>query len=213
MVFMHEKFNKLTDEKRTKIINVAMKEFVDMGYEKASTNKIASEAGISKGSLFFYFGNKKNMYLFLLEFSIKKYENDFFRGIDFWEIDLLSRMRTVVVQKVKLMIEHPSIFQLLNVVSQETSSDVKEEIIHKVSSSRALSTPLTKGIDTTLFKSELSIEDSLRTILWAIDGLSNEMADKMRKLDTKSDLLEEVSVVDSYMKFLESTFYKKQVTQ
>lgn len=210
---MHEKFNKLTDEKRTKIINVAMKEFVDMGYEKASTNKIASEAGISKGSLFFYFGNKKNMYLFLLEFSIKKYENDFFRGIDFWEIDLLSRMRTVVVQKVKLMIEHPSIFQLLNVVSQETSSDVKEEIIHKVSSSRALSTPLTKGIDTTLFKSELSIEDSLRTILWAIDGLSNEMADKMRKLDTKSDLLEEVSVVDSYMKFLESTFYKKQVTQ
>lgn len=210
---MHEKFNKLTDEKRTKIINVAMKEFVDMGYEKASTNKIASEAGISKGSLFFYFGNKKNMYLFLLEFSIKKYENDFFRGIDFWEIDLLSRMRTVVVQKVKLMVEHPSIFQLLNVVSQETSSDVKEEIIHKVSSSRALSTPLTKGIDTTLFKSELSIENSLRTILWAIDGLSNEMADKMRKLDTNSDLLEEVSVVDSYMKFLESTFYKKQVTQ
>ena len=48
-----EKFLKLDDEKRDRILNAAMKEF-RYGYVKASTDIIVKEAGISKGLLFHY---------------------------------------------------------------------------------------------------------------------------------------------------------------
>lgn len=50
---IYPKFINLEAEKRERIINAALKEFAQKGYDKASTNEIIKEAGISKGSLFF----------------------------------------------------------------------------------------------------------------------------------------------------------------
>lgn len=49
---IYQKFNSLEAEKQERIINTALKEFARNGYDKASTNEIVKEAGISKGSLF-----------------------------------------------------------------------------------------------------------------------------------------------------------------
>lgn len=46
-------------EKKERMINSALKEFSVNTFQKASTNTIVEEAGISKGLLFHYFGNKK----------------------------------------------------------------------------------------------------------------------------------------------------------
>ena len=53
-----EKFNSLDEEKRQKILDAALMEFAEHGYEKASTNRIVKEAGIGKGMLFYYFKSK-----------------------------------------------------------------------------------------------------------------------------------------------------------
>lgn len=207
---MLEKFNKLDEMKRRNIINVATREFVESGYEKASTNKISAEAGISKGSLFFYFGNKKNMYLFLLEFAVEKYVRDFFKKIDFWEIDLLARLQEVIILKVKLMTEYPYIFKLIECSKTETSDEVKKEIEQKITTSKELHIPLTRGIDSRLFKEELNFEESLRTIFWAIDGLSNELSESIKKREnTDLELSKEVVIANNYIDFLRTTFYKK----
>lgn len=61
---MFAKFLSLDKEKQDRIINAAMKEFAQKGYDKASTNEMVKEAGISKGLLFHYFQNKKQLYFF-----------------------------------------------------------------------------------------------------------------------------------------------------
>ena len=47
---------------RQKIIDAALKEFGQHGYEGASTNQICLSAGISKGLLYHYFKSKENLF-------------------------------------------------------------------------------------------------------------------------------------------------------
>lgn len=67
---MYSAFEKQPQEKKELIINVAIEEFVKNGYEKTSTDIITSRAGISKGILFHYFKSKKNLYLYLVNYSM-----------------------------------------------------------------------------------------------------------------------------------------------
>ena len=47
---------------KEKIINVAIKEFDDKGYEVASTRDICAIAGVNVSSISYYFDNKRGLY-------------------------------------------------------------------------------------------------------------------------------------------------------
>lgn len=64
---MKQTFMNITEKKRNRVIEVAMKAFIENGYENASTNYIVKTLGISKGSLFKYFETKHDLYLYLVE--------------------------------------------------------------------------------------------------------------------------------------------------
>ena len=44
-----------------------------------ATNEIVKEADISKGLLFHYFKNKKGLFLYLYDYCIELYINEFYR--------------------------------------------------------------------------------------------------------------------------------------
>ena len=48
----------LQKQRKEALLNAALKEFAEVGYEQASTNRIARDAGISKPLMFHYVGNK-----------------------------------------------------------------------------------------------------------------------------------------------------------
>ena len=60
-------FFNLDEEKRCKIIEIAVEEFAQNDYEAGSISRIVSKAGIAKGSFYQYFAGKKDLYLYLLE--------------------------------------------------------------------------------------------------------------------------------------------------
>lgn len=66
---MKKSFLQLPEDKRTSIINAALRVFSQHGYKKSPMNEIAAEAGISKSLLFYYFKNKKELYLYILKYS------------------------------------------------------------------------------------------------------------------------------------------------
>ncbi len=59
-------FFNLPAEKRNTIINAAIDEFAEYGLENASTNRIVANSGISKGSFYQYFEDKKDIFMYLL---------------------------------------------------------------------------------------------------------------------------------------------------
>ena len=66
-------FFNLPDEKRQKIIDVAIEEFAANGYAGTSINSIVSRLDIAKGSIYQYFDNKKDFYLYLVKFVKESY--------------------------------------------------------------------------------------------------------------------------------------------
>lgn len=70
----HEKFESLPQERQDALLNAAVETFGLNDYKNASTEDIARRAGISKGLLFFYFKNKSDLYLYLMERVMDKVE-------------------------------------------------------------------------------------------------------------------------------------------
>ena len=62
-------FTNLPAAKRQAIIDIAIEEFAAHPYATASVSHIVARAGIAKGSIYQYFENKQDFYLYLLEYA------------------------------------------------------------------------------------------------------------------------------------------------
>lgn len=64
-----------------------LNEFATKGYEEASTIIIAKNAGISKGLMFHYVNSKKDLFLYLYDYTIEIILDDFFGSISQKRLD------------------------------------------------------------------------------------------------------------------------------
>ena len=60
-------FLRLNDDKKKKLLEASFKEFSLNNFNDVSINRIIKEAGISRGSFYMYFVDKKDLYFYLLE--------------------------------------------------------------------------------------------------------------------------------------------------
>ncbi len=58
-----ETFDKISDDKRARILEAATVEFAEKGFTAANINVIAKNAGISIGSMYNYFASKEDLFL------------------------------------------------------------------------------------------------------------------------------------------------------
>jgi len=56
------RFHKLSDAQQRAIVRAALDEFAAHGFNGASLNRIIDAAGISKGSMYYYFDGKEDLY-------------------------------------------------------------------------------------------------------------------------------------------------------
>ena len=61
-----ERFEDLPERRRRAVVDAAAEVFGGEDYARASTADIASRAGVSKSQFFFYFYNKRELYLYVL---------------------------------------------------------------------------------------------------------------------------------------------------
>ncbi len=134
---MNEKFLNLEKEKQIKIINAGLECFGKYGYKKANTEDIAKIANISKGTLFYYFVNKKELYLFLYRFCVKI----MIKFIDLDEIkeidDFFELLNYGTGKKIELIEKYPFIlnFIIKAMFSQKEiiSEEINKEIVKTIS--------------------------------------------------------------------------------
>jgi AcrR family transcriptional regulator len=62
-------FLNLPEEKRKAFIDIARDEFANNDYNTASVSKIVEKAGIAKGSVYQYFEDKQDLFMYLLDVS------------------------------------------------------------------------------------------------------------------------------------------------
>ena len=103
----------IDSDKRDRIINAAIEEFSLYPYEKASTNNIVKNAGISKGLLFHYFESKQELYDKLVGFVINKLYNEISSQINWDEKDILERIKQLIIAKMKIGKKYPHMFDFI----------------------------------------------------------------------------------------------------
>ncbi len=91
-----QRFYRLPEEKQAIIWKASMKEFISVPYEKVSINKIIRDAGISRGSFYTYFEDKKDLLSFLLEDTKRKWGAFCKNRLEDTEGDLCSAMEALM---------------------------------------------------------------------------------------------------------------------
>lgn len=207
---MFTKFFNLETEKQDRIINAAIKEFAQKGYDKASTNEIVKEAEISKGLLFHYFGNKKLMYLFLFDYCYERIADEFYEKIDLAERDFFNRIRQAVLIKMDLLNKYPEIFKFIEEAYFEDSIDVKAELEKKIKELNDINLgKIYEGIDLSKFREDMDIKKILKIISYTFEKLSEEELQKAKLSPTHQIDYQKISKeAEEYFEVLTKAFYK-----
>jgi TetR/AcrR family transcriptional regulator len=207
---MFSKFLSLDSEKQDRIINAAIKEFAQKGYDNASTNEMVKEAGISKGLLFHYFKNKKQLFFFLFDYCYNLVADEFYKKVDLTERDFFKRIRQAVLIKMDLQQQYPDILTFIQEAFIQDSPEIKDEFDKKKMELNAVNIGIIyDGIDLSKFRDDVDVQKILKVISWTFEKMSDEELHKAKmvpghKIDYDKVFLE----AEEYFELFIKCFYK-----
>ncbi len=168
---MNEKFFNLSEEKRLCIINAGYRVFAENSYKKSPVSEIAAEAGISKSLLFHYFKNKKELYLYLLEYAAKITFTYLYDYKCYEEEDIFEIMLRGLTAKINMMKKYPDLTRFSLRAYYETDPEVAggiKKLIGKAASFETNSSRM--KLDPSKFKDGLDLEMMYNDMYFASEG-------------------------------------------
>ncbi len=204
------KFHDIKPEKQERIINAALREFSEKGFDKASTNEIVKTAGISKGLLFHYFHNKKELFLYLYNYSLDVVTRDFYEKVDFSERDMFRRFRHMSLLKLELISKFPEMLDFVLTAYLDNSAEIKNELsANNADRLKSIYARIFQDIDTSCFKKGVDVKRAIEIFMWTLEGYSQRMQRELKirhyaDMDTDEMLRE----LDVYIDLLKECFYQ-----
>lgn len=123
---------------KEKIVQAAIQLFQERGYEKTTSNDIASEAGVSVGSFYVYFTDKRQLLLTIFDRLADELYKNVFDGLTaehLFDSDLRRRIRLAVANTIT---DKQKYSGLHRVVSELLLKDTDFAARHKVVMSRSI---------------------------------------------------------------------------
>ena len=125
---MNDKFFALPQEKQDRILNAGFRVFSKNSYKKSPMLEIANEADISKSLLFFYFRNKKELYLFLMKKAEEITLQYIIEAGAYNESDIFEMMYKGLLAKAEVMRKYPNMSNFALKAYYEDDEEVKDEL-------------------------------------------------------------------------------------
>jgi AcrR family transcriptional regulator len=203
-------------EKRDRIVNAAIEEFAAFPYEKASTNHIVEQAGISKGLLFHYFGSKKELYETLIRFVFTTMYTSIMERIDWNETDLFDRLEQVTAVKMKISRMYPHMFDFMKTIAMHKRIDNLEGafVLYRefgLNFEQVYKDMYTKNIDYTKFRDPSTIAESIDIVRWSLEKYAEELLMKFCMDDgAKIDFDQLEASLKHYVGVMKQAFYIRQ---
>ncbi len=201
-----EKFISLPANKQTIIIDAALTTFGTNGYKKTSTGDIAAAAGISKAMVFHYFGTKKALYLYLIDYCSKLIVNEMDNRFDYSVTDFFDKILLASEIKLSVLKKHPSILTFLSSVYFEKDEEIKDDIKTILSQSDAFRNKIVfDNMDNTKFKPGVPPELVFKMLLWMAEGFASHYTNLK-----DGDINEMFKDYFECMDMLKSNLYKEE---
>lgn len=116
-------FLNLHEEKRQKIIDIAIKEFALNNYTNASLSQIVEMAGIAKGSMYQYFESKKDLYFFLISYISEKklsFINANLKSLQGKTTDFFALFKDIIFLAAQFDMKYPTMSRMLYLSGHES---------------------------------------------------------------------------------------------
>lgn len=206
---MITKLLSLEPQRKNAILNAALKEFSLQGYDNASTNVIAKEAGISKALMFHYVNSKQELFLIVHDYFFDLMKNEYFELMNYDEKDVFNRLRQSYLLQIKLFGKYPWISEFNKLSCVTNSTEINKELEKRTHKKHSSCYPeLFDNIDETKFRSGLNIEKCKQIIFWSNVGFTNQLLDDIRNGDMNDfNCKVFIKKIDEYLDELRKVFY------
>lgn len=213
-----EAFERASDERREKILEVGIEEFSSKGYENANINIIAKNAGISVGLMYKYFSTKEDLFITCIQRGMSILDTileDIMNSDD----KLLKKAENVIRATCKHSKKNANYIKLYNEITSGKNPDLVNTLVNEietVTSKRYIS-----SIAQAFAKGDVRDDLNPRLFAFFLDNLLTslqfsftcEYYRKRFEIYTGVDVenMDEEQIVSQLLKFIESAFtFKKQ---
>lgn len=204
---MNPKFFHLPPERQDLIRSSAMLEFGEGSFKKTSADAIAKRAGISKGLLFHYFKDKRELYLYLFQYALDVCVRQYMlKTYDLGETDFFLALEMGQKIKMDMVRRYPGLFRFVMRAYYEGDSVLSPKLRKELDSLlESTSRDFLARMDLYKFKDGVDPWEVIRLLTLAAEGMM---------VRTKAYTAEEIeSLFAEYKKYadmLRTHLYKEE---
>lgn len=130
-VFHKPTFDNISEEKRMKILTVAVEEFATKGFENANINIIAKKAQVSVGSLYKYFDTKVDLFLTSVNYGVS-YLEKILAPLIISDDDIMKKLEKLIRAAIKFSRENAVMIKLYNEFTAESNVELGKQVAQKM---------------------------------------------------------------------------------
>lgn len=96
-------FIRLEAEKQERVMRAATKEFQENGYDQANIGRIADLADVAKGSLYQYFENKRDLFLYCVQWTLTYFMAEIDMQTPLQDMDVYEYFRAGGMERAEIL--------------------------------------------------------------------------------------------------------------
>lgn len=200
------RFQRLSTQKRARIVEAAAREFAAHGYHDASLNRILQEASISKGAAYYYFDDKADLFAT----TVAYYANDLMQAVisDLEQLDATSfwpAIQASYEQQLDIYADRPWAFGVLKAGARLSTKEIEAQ-----PTLRQLTTEITdflqaivrRGQDVGVIRRDLPDELLMALFIAVDDSLDSWLLDNWETMSLKQRKETVQVVLDGLARFM-----------
>ncbi len=113
---------------KRKIFEASMKLFADKGYDATSIEEITAAVGVAKGTLYYHFSSKEEIFKFLVDEGVKLLKNSISIKTDKMT-NSLDKLRAIVLIQIKILFKYESFMTII--LSKIWGNDERSKLCKK----------------------------------------------------------------------------------
>jgi len=174
----------LPEEKQQRILNAALEVFGTSDFKHASTEDIASKAGISKGLLFYYFQNKRALYTFLFDWAADLVTRSTVSDDAEAITDFFDFFAQAAERKCRMLSHNPYIMEFFVRAFYSKNEAISEDIAKKIErETQVIFAKYFSHIDLSKFRDDINPKEIFQALTWMTDGYIHERQNTGQPID------------------------------
>jgi TetR/AcrR family transcriptional regulator len=186
---MPDNFTRLPPEDQERILAACIAEFARHGFTQASTNAIIKQAGIPKGTLFYFFGSKKDLYLYVIDQAITRYTAMSKEFASDPPGDLFERLLYYGQVRMQFALREPLLYQLFFNAFINTPAEIRAELLNRYGDYTSASMQMIfHNLDRSPFRAGVPVEKVVEMVFLMLEGIYSRYQTQWQQMEPEQSL-------------------------